>query len=203
MIRRLLCVTLMLAMLMTGAALADQDAASVLDIACEPTDIIQMPDGSFLVTDAYYKVVLLVKDGVTSLYAGTPTRAGLYGEPVGGYRDSQSDHSTFRKPWAITTFAEGYAVTDTNNHCVRYVSDTRTATISGNMTGGLEETLQGVTWANPTGLTTDEQGDLYVADTGNGQICRINHSNGRTQVVCSGLEEPTGLAWHEGCLYIA
>ena len=59
---------------LTSIAVAEEDEPSLLDIACEPTDIIQMPDGSFLVTDAYYKVVLHVDGDQTTLYAGTPTR---------------------------------------------------------------------------------------------------------------------------------
>jgi len=202
--KKLMSVLLVLIMMLsfTAAALADDDMPSVLDIACEPTDIIRLGNGAFLVTDAYYKVVLYVEDGVTSLYAGTPTRVGLYGEPMGGYRDTQSDRSTFRKPWAITPFSNGFAVTDTGNNSIRFVTDEVTMTIAGGMVD-TAEALGSVEWARPTGLTTDDNGDLYVSDTGNDRICRIDHTNGAVSVVCTDVNEPTGLCWFDGSLYIA
>jgi len=203
--KKLLCIMLLTTMLLSlfSAAVADNDEASVLDLACEPTDIIQTADGSFLVTDAYYKVVLIHQNGETSLYAGKPTRVGLYGEPLGGYRDSRSDLSTFRKPWAIVPFGNGYAVTDTNNNCIRYVTDAVTETIAGNTVAGQVEALQNTEWSRPTGLAADENGNLYVSDTGNNRICFINHATGDVSVVIEGISDPTGLSWCDGSLYIA
>jgi len=203
MVKRLFAALCIAAVLASAFALAENDQSSVVSIACEPTDIIRAADGSFLVTDAYYKVVLQVKDGETVLYAGTPTRSGLYGEPVGGYRDSLNGSGTFRKPWAIVAFNSGYAVSDTNNNCVRYVTDTITLTIAGGEIEDPADTLQKTEWSRPTGLAADDNGDLYVSDTGNSRICRVDHETGEVTVVYSNLSEPTGLSWDDGCLYVA
>ena len=201
----MICVLCMFVLLVSlcGSSLAENDMPSLLDIACEPTDIIRISDDTFLVTDAYYKVVLYLQNGETTLYAGTPTHIGLYGEPMGGYRDSNSELSTFRKPWAIVPFANGYAVTDMNNNCVRYVTDELTETIAGNTISNQVAALDEVEWSRPTGLAVDENGDLYVSDTGNDRICFINHETGEVKVICQELSEPTGLSWCNGSLYIA
>ena len=45
-------------------------------------------------------------------------------------------------------------------------------------------------------------GDLYIADTGNGAI-RLLDKAGNLTTVCTDLSQPTGLCWSHGSLYIA
>ncbi len=81
--------------------------ASLLNVVCEPTDILEIAPGDFLVTDTYSKLVYEVKDGKTEVYAGCLTTGDLYGKPVGGYFDAKSEYSMFGRPWAISSFNEG------------------------------------------------------------------------------------------------
>ncbi len=177
--------------------------ASLLDVVCEPTDILEVAPGDFLVTDTYSKLVYEVKDGKTEVYAGYRTGGDLYGEPIGGYFDSQSEYSMFGRPWAITVFNEGYAVSDTANNSVRFVSSRVTDTITGNGTSGSRiGSGTNASFDRPTGLATDSNGDLYVADTGNGRLCRVSHLDGMVTLVLTDLDEPTALCWKNGALYI-
>jgi uncharacterized protein (TIGR03437 family) len=56
---------------------------------------------------------------------------------------------------------------------------------------------------SPAGLALDPSGNLYIVDSGNARVLRYS-TQGVYTVVASGLEVPTGLAWHpSGYLLIA
>lgn len=54
----------------------------------------------------------------------------------------------------------------------------------------------------PTGLAAGPDGELYIADTGNGTIRKMD-AKGKVTTWATGLVEPTGLCWHDGALYVA
>ncbi len=177
--------------------------ASIVDIMCEPSGIVAMEDGSLLITDAYDKVILQLKDGVSSIYAGGETVEDVYGQPVGGYNDSVSEESFFRSLWAIAPFLEGYAVSDPENDVVRYVDANLVQTLNGSTSEDLDMTDMGwVAFHHPTGLASDEEGNLYISDTLEGAVRRVT-PEGDVTTFASELTEPMGLCWKEGVLYIA
>lgn len=56
---------------------------------------------------------------------------------------------------------------------------------------------------SPAALTLDSSGNLYIADSGNGRVLKYSNQGVYT-VHASGLDRPTGLAWHpNGYLLIA
>lgn len=182
---------------------ADGAEVSIMDIMCEPAGIAAMGDGSFLITDTYEKVIWRLKDGESSRYAGGETVEDPYGEPLGGYNDAALEESYFKSPWAIVPFLEGYAVSDPDNDVVRYVDSGRVQTLNGSTNEDLELTELGwVAFHHPTGLASDEQGNLYIADTLENAIRRVT-PEGDVTTFASNLEEPTGLCWQDGVLYVA
>lgn len=172
-----------------------------LDVLCAPNDIVKTPGGSFLVTDVYGKKIWTVTGDHAEVYAGADTVEDLYGEPMGGYNDAELKESLFKEPWAITPFLNGYAVSDTKNHAVRLVTGTTVQTVNGR-SSDLEEGDLGVTFDLPTGLATDNAGNLYVADTGRGAIYRIT-KDGNVDVYKDGLNAPMGLCYANDTLYVA
>ena len=169
---------------------------SAIDVMCQPCGLAAMADGSLLVTDRYNKVIWRVADGRRSLlFAGSDTVEDVYGQPVGGYHDAGLLESSFKDPWAIVPFLDGWAVSDAENRVVRFLR-----------TGGGEEftavTDLGLSFDHPTGLAVDGEGNLYVAETFRGLIYRITPAGRRTTLV-SGLSEPMGLCWADGALYVA
>ncbi len=175
---------------------------SAMDMMCEPSGITAMEDGTLLVTDTYGKVIWQVKDGKSTLYAGGETVADPYGEPVGGYNDVEPKNSYFKTPWAITPFLDGYAVSDTDNHVVRLVEKDLVQTINGSTQEDLPVTDMGVAYDYPTGLATDEEGNLYIADTLQNAIRKVT-PEGVVSTLASELSEPMGLCWKQGALYVA
>lgn len=183
-------------------AQAELSAASIMDAMCQPSGILPLEDGSFLITDTYNKVVWQLADGTASLYAGAETLEGLYGEPVGGYNDAAPEESYFKRPWAIVPFLDGYAVSDTDNNVVRLLLPDGTQTLSGQTTEGLNVTDIGVAFDHPTGLAVDDEGNLYVSDTLQNAVRKID-PDGNVSTVTAALNAPTGLCWKDGTLYIA
>lgn len=175
---------------------------SAMDILCQPCGVAEMSDGSLLVTDLYNKVIWQVKDGASAVYAGGSTVEDLYGQPIGGYNDAALDKSYFKTPWAITPFLDGWAVSDADNKVVRLIRPKSTETINGHTKEKLTLSELGVAFQRPTGLATDNAGNLYVSDTLAGAVRKIT-PEGEVTTAASGLEEPMGLCWHNGVLYIA
>lgn len=174
---------------------------SAMDIMCEPCGITSMPDGTLLVTDTYGKQIWQVGD-TSTVYAGGSTVTDPYGEPLGGYNDALPEDSYFQCPWAITPFLDGYAVSDTENHVVRLVCEDSVQTVNADTAEDLPTTDMGVAFGRPTGLATDEEGNLYVADTQENAIRKIT-PEGDLSTFASDLSDPMGLCWKDGALYVA
>jgi sugar lactone lactonase YvrE len=167
---------------------------SELDVLTSPCGVAITSGGLLLVADGYHRVVWQAKNGVASVYAGVSDEKG--------YRDSTLDDTLFASPWAIVPFLDGWAVSDPENNAVRMVRMSGTETVNPQTEEPLEKNEIGVVFAHPTGLATDDDGNLYVSDTFNGAIRKVDTA-GNLVTVIDGLNGPMGLAWHEGALYCA
>lgn len=174
---------------------------SAMNVLCQPCGVADM-GGALLVTDLYNKVIWQVKDGVSTIYAGGSTVEDLFGQPIGGYNDAVLKDSYFKAPWAISPFLDGWAVSDADNNVVRLIRPKNTETVNGHTKENLTVTKLGVAFKRPTGLATDTDGNLFVSDTLAGAVRRIT-PEGEVTTVASDLQEPMGLCWDRGVLYIA
>ncbi len=172
-----------------------------LDVLCEPSSIALIADQGFLVTDVYGKQIWLINSISGSIYAGKGSVEDMYGQPLGGYNDSELKDSLFKEPWAISPFLNGYAVSDTQNGAIRLISSTTTQTVNG-YSEELEIGDLGVKFDKPTGLATDEAGNLYISETGKGAIRRVT-PDGEVTTVAEGLDGPMGLYAAGDYIYVA
>ncbi len=175
---------------------------SAIDVMCAPSGIAVDQNGVLLVTDLYNKQVWKVLNRAGTAYAGGATVPDLYGQPLGGYNDGNLTGSYFKEPWAVAPFLDGWAVSDTANNAVRLVTGGGIQTLNTASKEKLTVTNLGVAFNRPTGLAADEDGNLYVADTGSGTVRRVSPQGG-VSTVAKGLSDPTGLCWKDGALYIA
>ena len=175
---------------------------SAMDVMCEPRGILFLEDGSFLVTDTFNKVIWLVEDDSSTVYAGSDTVTDPYDRPIGGYNDASLEEAHFRLPWAIVPFLGGYAISDADNNVVRLILAETIQTVNGSTEEDLTVTDLGVVFDHPTGLASDEEGNLYVSCTFEGAVRKIS-PDGNVTTFADGLSDPMGLCWKNGTLYIA
>lgn len=130
------------------------------------------------------------------------------------YQDGKSLEAAFALPYGITAGDKGRVyVSDTQNQIIRALeSDGNITTVAGitkdkdaygNSVGGYIDGVAAQAMFNqPKGLAYSTNGDLYVADSGNGAI-RIIQSSGNVKTFIKGLDFPTNLVFGtQGELYV-
>lgn len=102
----------------------------------------------------------------------------------------------------MAPFLDGWAVSDAENHAIRYLSGGTVQTLNCSAAEtGLPTSGGAVAFSYPTGLAA-RSGSLYVSDTHQGAIRKIA-PDGSVTTFASGLAEPMGLCWSDGALYVA
>jgi sugar lactone lactonase YvrE len=130
-------------------------------------------------------------------YAGVSKTPGL--------KDDLRLLSWFRQPGflALNQAAGLLYVADSSNNVIRQVSpgdNGRVTTLAGTgATGSLDGPLNAATFSNPQGVADDGRGHLWVADSGNNTIRRINLVAGTVQTIAgqagaAGLTDGNGAA---------
>lgn len=196
--RKLFAFLLAGVMTLTGAA-----ALTPTDFSGGALSGVAQDDEALLVTDTFNKVVWRVEGDTVTRVAGQISVPGLDGEPVGMYEDGTLDTALFMEPWAIAPFLDGWAVSDAAANVIRYIDSTGVRTAAGSGEAGkIDGVGEQVSFDRPTGLAVGPDGSLYIADTGNGAIRKMD-PEGQVTTVLSGLSDPTGLCWTDGALYIA
>ena len=169
-----------------------------------PSGIVLTEDGGYLITDVFNKVVWKVDaDGTVTRVAGQFSVPGVDGEPIGLLTDGTVLTAFFQNPWDITPFLTGYLVSEPDANVIRFFDSAAVQTAAGSGEAGyLDEFGIEAEFSRPTGLATGDAGEVYIADTDNGAIRRLD-TDGNVVTICTGLSEPTGLCWYNGALYVA
>ena len=165
-------------------------ATAALSELCAPVGLARGSDGAIYLTDAYNKAVWRLYGGGCERVAGAQSALDANGVPAGGALDGPAESALFRSPWGIAPFLDGWAISDPENNAVRLLRD------------GAVTTLAGLPVEYPTGLAADGEGGLYVASTQSGEIWLLS-PEGTVTLVATGLDDPMGLCWAGGALYVA
>jgi hypothetical protein len=152
-------------------------------LALDPTT------GAVYVTDENNQRVRKIEGGVITTFAGTgATGSGGDGGPASG--------ASFNLPTGIARSASGvFFISEQGGHRVRMISGGTITTIAGTGTrgysgdGGLAEEAM---IASPYALALDGQGNLYVADTGNHRVRRVDSSGMILTIAGTGVAGGTG-----------
>ncbi len=184
-----------------------------------PSAMITEENGSIIIADSYNHQILRYENGGFSVIAGALGADNADGSPSGSYRDGEVDEARFNSPWDIEKLGDIYVISDTENHRIR-VLDIENGTvglIAGDEAGYSNGTRREAEFNRPTGIAIDEDGSIYVADTGN-HVIRKMDIDGKVTLFAGVPEEegisngsaksakfnsPTGLAYEDGILYVA
>jgi|GEM_PF-1091588 len=166
--------------------------------------VMAADNGACIVTDTFNKVLWTVgADGSAVRYAGAIPVEDVSGVPQGLSRDGTLTTALFTEPWAAVPFLEGCAVTDSDANVIRYIAGDEVYTLAGTgRAASADGSARSASFDRPTGLAAGDDGLLYIADSGSGAI-RTMTPEGKVSTLLRGLAAPTGLAWHDGALYVA
>ncbi len=132
-------------------------------------------------------MILLAQDlgQAAEVYAGT--------KEVPGLKNDERLKSQFRNP-AFLAFDQARGtlyVSDGANHVIRRVQpgpEGKVDTLAGTgAAGGNDGAVSAATFNNPQGITLDNRGNLWVVDTGNHTIRRINLTAGTVETIAGSL----------------
>ncbi|SEL65287.1 Sugar lactone lactonase YvrE [Butyrivibrio sp. ob235] len=152
-------------------------------------------EGALYVTDSYSKCVWKVTESGAEIFAGADSEKDAYDKPQGGYNDADPAQALFKLPWDVSAYGAGIAVSDTDNGVIRIVSADKVETVL-NSSGDSES------FEFPTGMASDENGNLFVSDTHANSI-KVITSGGDIITLLDDLNCPMGLGYNSGFLYIA
>lgn len=139
-----------------------------------PEGIVTAPDGNLYVTEKNSATIRRVSpQGVAVTFAGSVGARGS--------SDGAGSGARFNAPTRIEADADGNLyVTDTGNSTIRRISAAGAVTTlagAAGECGSLDGDARNARFCSPQGIALDRQGNLYVADTLNHTIRRIDRAN--------------------------
>lgn len=165
--------------------------------------------GNLVIADRTQNVVRVrTKSGNYQVLAGIKSQSG--------YKDGSADKARFNAPWDIVSYRGGWLISDSENHVLRWYKNGKVTTLAGSKTAGYKnDTGKKAQFRRPTGMAAGPDGEVYIADTGNNVIRKID-KNGKVTTFAGSKKgcvdgtlkkarfyEPTGLFFYKGALYVA
>jgi RHS repeat-associated protein len=141
------------------------------------TGVAVGPDESIYVADGGNQRIRVVRSQPDA--SGTPvwTVATLAGDGTAGFADGPGATARFNNPQGIAVDAAGivYVADSANNRLRRIAIDGTVTTLAGDGTAGFQDGTGGAARFNaPQGVAVDNQGNVYIADTGNSAVRVVN-----------------------------
>ena len=132
--------------------------------------------------------------GQVSTVAGCPAPKGSYCR--GGFRDGIGRAAEFNEPLGVAADGRGNLyVADSRNHRIRRIvlATGAVSTLAGSgERGALDGAAREASFNNPLGVAADSAGNVYVADTYNSLIRRIDGTTGQVSTLAGRPGTPQG-----------
>ena len=189
-----------LAVAFVAVSLNAQSVSTILSGLYEPHGVAIDSANNYYVADGGNgnQIVKLTPDGTVSVFAGIVGVAGSDNGDVG-------TEATFNEPWGIVYVPRrgGLVVSDSQNQVLRFVniSSSEVTNLAGIVDpyngGGTNDGPLGVAqFSYPAGLAADTNGNVYIADMGNGSIRKLG-TNNLVSTIITNLSRPTAVAWNK------
>lgn len=195
------------------------DSSESAAVFNSPTDVIADESGEFIyIVDKNNHVIrsMNIATGEVRSFTGFPG--------ISGTADGIGNVARFNSPGQGVRIGDKLYVADTGNHAIRIIDllTKEVTTLAGEkgVAGWLDKgegTSGAARFSNPGDIATDGT-FLYVADTGNHVIRKVDLSTGFVETIAgargtSGLvdsvdgpplfKSPEGIVWHNGILYVS
>ncbi|MBI3650659.1 MAG: SMP-30/gluconolactonase/LRE family protein [Acidobacteria bacterium] len=172
-----------------------------------PSGLAIDADDNLIIADtSNNRIRKLDKTGQVTTLAGSGER---------GLKDGAANTATFDAPVGVALDQQGNVyVADTYNDCIRKIArDGQVTTLAGKGVAGYQDgQATEALFDTPCGIAVDQQGNVYVADTGNNAIRKITLQGEVTTYAKNDddeqsrearLNQPIGLAFtHDGFLLV-
>lgn len=143
-----------------------------------PTGIIKYKNAIYI-ADNKNNSIRKIKDDKVTTVAGDYSVRDEFDVVLGSFADG--NEAKFDSPSFLATPKNGILVTDTNNNLIRYFSGSKVSTYAGNIEGGYKDGKRSkALFNNPTGIVATDRGIIYIADTGNNVIRKIDRNDNVT-----------------------
>lgn len=133
-------------------------------------------DGMVMIADTGNNMIRCLYGRRVVTNAGKILPRDFYGLSLGGYYDNFCPLALFNKPAdCVFDDRDRVIISDQKNHVLRMMFKGRIYTLAGDGTEGYQEGSKGgVQFASPSGLALGKDGSVYVADTGNHCIRKVD-----------------------------
>jgi len=166
--------------------------------------ILPLRDGSVIVADTGNQVIKRVIDGEVTVFSGVSLARDAKGLPAGALVDGARDASAYHSPAGLDQDTQGNIyVADAGNHAIRKIdANGSVTTIAGDGVIGLVDgTAEQARFYHPSDVAVAEDGTIYVADTLNhvirkidtdGRVTTLNAASERIVEIVPGIVEDAG-----------
>ena len=189
-----------------ASSLQAQSVATVLNRNLfEPHSVAATSNTQLYITDsANNRIVFYNTD--------TDSFSVLAGNTTAGHVDGTALFARFSNPQGIVTARNGVVVADSRNHSIRHVTlDGTVTTIAGAAPGVAEDEKFGLVdgigtsarFRFPVGLAVDADENIYVADSLNHSIRKIDPDNNVTTIAAGFFQPASVTVGNDGKVYVA
>ncbi|MCD1259429.1 S-layer homology domain-containing protein [Paenibacillus athensensis] len=166
-----------------------------------PSGLALDSSGNLYIADTYnHRVRMVNASGTISTVAGTGSN-GFSGD------GNAATAAKLDNPYKVVLGVGGvFYIVDSGNQCLRKVgADGKISTIAGGNGNSGEGVPANTSWLSlPSGAAADSNGDVYVSDTLNNRVRKIDAATGNIYTINDSFNNPYGLAVDSsGSIYVA
>ncbi|MCL2718389.1 MAG: hypothetical protein FWE14_06380 [Lachnospiraceae bacterium] len=148
-----------------------------------PNSLLVNPNGTVMVFDTYNNAIRTITSGGTQTLAGSVEYYDEYGFPKGYYLDAALDKALLNRPAdGVIDSQNNLFIADSQNHVIRVIRDGSMYTFSGSSGGYADGNHSTARFNTPMAIAIDRNDNLYVADTLNNCIRRIDPQGNVTTI---------------------
>jgi sugar lactone lactonase YvrE len=161
---------------------------------------IDSSNNVYIADTSNHRIIKVTSAGVASTFTG-----GANAGNTPGFKDDEASKALFNSPTSIDIDSSGnLIVSDKSNHKIRRVDSSGTVTtIAGNSSGSTDANGTNASFNAPAYVTIDSNDNIYIVDSGNNSIRKIDKSLNVITLTSDDFSTPTGIVVSNGDVFIS